>query len=332
MLLSVLLLVPGFGMRASTATYADDVRSGIPFGYMYVLAGDVPSSQHPADTSDDLPDDAELASVRSVSLAQSSGAGSDVSLIGVSEGSRYFTEDLRGPAADHAYVSEPMALRHSLSAGDQLTLTTADGQDYDVVVEGTVSYPEPMIFSPRASANGLLGEHPDSANAVLTGTEDDALARQAVTTVSRSGIIKGVDTMTSLMTTTVYTLLATSVALLVLVMLLLMRTVIEKETYSISLMRTLGYSEREVGSFYLGSYPVLVVVALLVGVPLSVAVMRPTWQVLIANMFSAFELVLPWDSVAVIVTLVITTCAATRLATGRRLSKVEATEILKDRE
>ncbi|RJF43126.1 ABC transporter permease [Actinomyces sp. 2119] len=341
MLLSVLLLVLSLGMRASIAAYADDVRSGIPFGYMYVLAGDLPSSQHPGDLPDDLlddlPDDAELASVRSVSLSRplsrSSGAGPDnVSLIGVSEGSRYFTQDLQVPAADHVYVSEPMALRHSLSAGDQLTLTTADGQGHDVVVEGTVSYPEPMVFSPRASANELLGEQPDSANAVLTSAEDDALARQAVTTVSRSGIIKGVDTMASLMATPVYTVLAASVALLVLVMLLLMRMAIDKETYSISLMRTLGYSEREVGSFYLDSYLLLAVVALLVGVPLSVAVMRPVWQVLIASVSFSIEFVLPWGSVAVIAALVITTCAAARLAAGRHLSRVEATEILKDRE
>ena len=97
-------------------------------------------------------------------------------------------------------------------------------------------------------------------------------------------------------------------------------------------MKSLGYSEREVGRFFLGNVLLIVLAALVVGVPISFAAMKPLWQYLISSLPAAFEFVLPRSSVIAIVLIVLAAYALVRLAAGRRLSRVDVTEALKDRE
>ena len=60
--------------------------------------------------------------------------------------------------------------------------------------------------------------------------------------------------------------------------------------------------------------------------------MKPLWQYLISSLPAAFEFVLPRSSVIAIVLIVLAAYALVRLAAGRRLSRVDVTEALKDRE
>lgn len=318
--LSLLLLVFSFGMRGSILAYSDAVRQQVPFSYMYIF------DRAPSE----VPDGAETASVRTVSLTDSS--GSDVTFVGLDADSDHFGWDLPDSSPDHVHVSSSLALRRGLSKGDRLSLRTTDGSDHQVIVDGVLRYPGLAVFAQRDRANELFGDQPGAVNAAITDEADDALAAQARTVVDRSEMIRGADTLISLMGTTVHLILTASVVLFAIIMFLLMRMVVDKEQYSISLMKSLGYSEREVGRFFLGNFLLIVLAALVVGVPISFAAMKPLWQYLISSLPAAFEFVLPRSSVIAIVLIVLAAYALVRLAAGRRLSRVDVTEALKDRE
>lgn len=278
----------------------------------------------------EVPDGAETASVRTVSLTDSS--GSDVTFVGLDADSDHFGWDLPDSSPDHVHVSSSLALRRGLSKGDRLSLRTTDGSDHQVIVDGVLRYPGLAVFAQRDRANELFGDQPGAVNAAITDEADDALAAQARTVVDRSEMIRGADTLISLMGTTVHLILTASVVLFAIIMFLLMRMVVDKEQYSISLMKSLGYSEREAGRFFLGNFFLIVLAALVVGVPISFAAMKPLWQYLISSLPAAFEFVLPRSSVIAIVLIVLAAYALVRLAAGRRLSRVDVTEALKDRE
>ena len=134
------------------------------------------------------------------------------------------------------------------------------------------------------TANGLVGEEPTATNAVMTDTQSPELDAASSQVVSRADMMTSVNTLTDAMTTTMTILLTASISMAVLVIVLLMRMVVDKETYSISLMKALGYTDREVGGMYLSSYALVVAAALIVGIPLSFLVMQPVWLRMISGL------------------------------------------------
>ena len=179
---------------------------------------------------------------------------------------------------------------------------------------------------------GLVGEEPTATNAVMTDTQSPELDAASSQVVSRADMMTSVNTLTDAMTTTMTILLTASISMAVLVIVLLMRMVVDKETYSISLMKALGYTDREVGGMYLSSYALVVAAALIVGIPLSFLVMQPVWLRMISGLPTAFEFTLPKTAVVMIVGVVLGCYVVARLLGERRLRRVDVTEVLKDRE
>lgn len=325
--LSVLPMVFSLGMRASVDAYAEQVREKVPFDYLYVLAAGGKGTQPPP-----VPQDAERASVRSVTLEPpGSDTDADAILLGLEDSGRYFAQDL-DLTEGRVYISSSTALHEGLKENDTLTLRGASGEEHSVVVSGIVEYPQPAVLARLDTANGLVGEEPTATNAVMTDTQSPELDAASSQVVSRADMMTSVNTLTDAMTTTMTILLTASISMAVLVIVLLMRMVVDKETYSISLMKALGYTDREVGGMYLSSYALVVAAALIVGIPLSFLVMQPVWLRMISGLPTAFEFTLPKTAVVMIVGVVLGCYVVARLLGERRLRRVDVTEVLKDRE
>ena len=320
--LSLLLMVFSFGMHDSVVSYADDVREDIDFEVVYVFLGAPPTS----------PDGAETATLRSAKLVGAEGAGASLSVIGIDKDTQYFDVDLSGTDETHVLISKAASLRYGYEVGDEFTLDPMDTDNRKVVVAGIVDYPQMAVFGEHEDVNSLLGLDRGSSNAIVSGTVNDDLDNQAQSVISRSDMITSVDTFTQAMRPTILVLFIASIGLFIIVMFLLMRMVVDREQYSISLMKALGYDEAKVGHLYLGNYILLVLLSLAVGLPLSVAIMRPTWQYMISSLATAFPFTTSSRSVILIVVIVLATYGVVRFLSGRHLRGVDVTEILKDRE
>ena len=320
--LSLLLMVFSFGMHDSVVSYADDVREDIDFEVVYVFLGAPPTS----------PDGAETATLRSAKLVGAEGAGASLSVIGIDKDTRYFDVDLSGTDETHVLISKAASLRYGYEVGDEFTLDPMDTDNRKVVVAGIVDYPQMAVFGEHEDVNSLLGLDRGSSNAIVSGTVNDDLDNQAQSVISRSDMITSVNTFTQAMRPTILVLFIASIGLFIIVMFLLMRMVVDREQYSISLMKALGYDEAKVGHLYLGNYILLVLLSLTVGLPLSVAIMRPTWQYMISSLATAFPFTTSSRSVILIVVIVLATYGVVRFLSGRHLRGVDVTEILKDRE
>lgn len=320
--LSLLLMVFSFGMHDSVVSYADDVREDIDFEVVYVFLGAPPTS----------PDGAETATLRSAKLVGAEGAGASLSVIGIGKDTQYFDVDLSGTDETHVLISKAASLRYGYEVGDEFTLDPTDTDNRKVVVAGIVDYPQMAVFGEHEDVNSLLGLDRGSSNAIVSGTVNDDLDNQAQSVISRSDMITSVNTFTQAMRPTILVLFIASIGLFIIVMFLLMRMVVDREQYSISLMKALGYDEAKVGHLYLGNYVLLVLLSLTVGLPLSVAIMRPTWQYMISSLATAFPFTTSSRSVILIVVIVLATYGVVRFLSGRHLRGVDVTEILKDRE
>ena len=260
------------------------------------------------------------------------GAGASLSVIGIDKDTQYFDVDLSGTDETHVLISKAVSLRYGYEVGDEFTLDPMDTDNRKVVVAGIVDYPQMAVFGEHEDVNSLLGLDRGSSNAIVSGTVNDDLDNQAQSVISRSDMITSVNTFTQAMRPTILVLFIASIGLFIIVMFLLMRMVVDREQYSISLMKALGYDEAKVGHLYLGNYILLVLLSLTVGLPLSVAIMRPTWQYMISSLATAFPFTTSSRSVILIVVIVLATYGVVRFLSGRHLRGVDVTEILKDRE
>lgn len=321
-ILSILLMVFSFGMNDSVVSYAEDVREDVDFEFIYVFLGTPP----------DAPDGAEKATLRSANLLGAEGSGSSLSVIGVDQDTQFFDVDLSGTDETHMLISTALSLRYGYEVGDELTIDPTDADNRRVVIAGIVDYPQMAVLGEHGDVNAMLGLDDDASNAIVTDTVDNHLDSQARSVISRSDMITSVDTFTQSMRPTILIVFVASISLFIIVMFLLMRMVVDREQYSISLMKALGYDEAEVGRLYLGNYVLLVMLALAAGLPLSVLAMGPTWQYMISSLATAFPFTTSARSLGLIVLIVLVTYGVVRLLSGRHLRRIEVTEILKDRE
>ncbi len=325
--LAVLFMVLGLGMRDSIESFADSVHDTIPFSHLYVLT---PGQEPPGA----LPEGAQALAVRPVSLetAQGSqGSGSNAVLLGLEEADPYLGQGL-DLSDGRIYVSSATALREGLDDGDPLTLRGPGGESRSAVVAGVVDYPQPALMSSLDTANALAGQPATATNAVMASAPSPELDAVSAQVISRAGMEEDIDALTDALGPHMTTLLGASTIMTILVVVLLMRMVVDKEAYAISLMKALGYDEREVGRLYLGNYLVVILASLALGIPLSYLVMRPIWLRMISTQPTAFRFALDPASAAIIVALVLACYALARFMGARRLAGVDLGEALKDRE
>lgn len=85
--------------------------------------------------------------------------------------------------------------------------------------------------------------------------------------ISKEDMQKGAEKFISLMSGMIVLMIAISLVIFIAVMYLLRKLEIDRSSYSISLLKALGYSEREVNSFYLGSSLYMTLASIVIGMP-----------------------------------------------------------------
>ena len=108
--------------------------------------------------------------------------------------------------------------------------------------------------------------------------------------------------------------------------------IVDRDTYSISLMKSFGYRKSEVARLYLNNYALVVVLALLLGIPIGLLVLAPVWRAIIASMPMGAPFLLDVYSVMMIIGIVVVAYTIVYFGARIKLAKVDVTEILKDRE
>ena len=127
-------------------------------------------------------------------------------------------------------------------------------------------------------------------------------------------------------------LIGVSVIIFIAVMYLLMKLEIDRSAFSVSLLKALGYDEKTVNSFYLGSSFYVTAFALVFGLPVSKLIVNVLYPYCVSNTNGGFEAVVTPLQYVLISAIVICSYLLTRLILTKYLKKIKLTEILKNRE
>lgn len=257
----------------------------------------------------------------------------DVTLLGIEADNPYFDADVR-EGKNKILVSSAMAQKYGLHTGDKIVLSDEEeDMDYAFTVEGIVTYsPGFYAFMDIGSMRELLGEGDDYYNVVFSDTALDIDSGRLFGTISKEEVEKSADVFVELMASMVITLAVVGALIFAVVMYLMMKVMIDRSAFGISLMKIFGYSTKDIRKLYLNGNFYIVAVSAAIGIPLSKMLMDAAYPYMISNVACGMDLTFSWQMYAGIYLVILALYFLINRMLVGRLKKMVPADVLKNRE
>lgn len=263
------ILMFGMILQPMLAHYQNTITDNVLSAYQYIL-------KTPAETETD---GAEKFCFGSLDTLPEKRSSESVSLYGVKPDSDYVKLHSSGKKVD---ISTAYAEKYGVEKGDTITLKDPYGSDkYKFEVGGIYDYPSTIaVFMEQDLFRQMFDYDSDYFNAYFSDQKikdiDDALISTEITvddlTKTSRQLIRSMGSMMNLF-------LVFGALMFVLILYLLSKIIIEKNAQSISMVKILGYNNREINRIYLHSTTIVVILCILITIPISSLVMKEVVEV-----------------------------------------------------
>lgn len=257
----------------------------------------------------------------------------DVTLLGIVRGNKYFNFDAeRGE--NKVAVSKSAATKYRLSVSDDLVLhDEVNDKNYAFTVDKIVPYSVGLyVFMDINSMRELFGREDGYFNLVLSDRALNLDTGRLYAVTARTDVNKRADIFMNHMWPMIITMLLGSALIFIVVMYLMMKVMIDRSAFSISLMKIFGYREKEVRSLYLNGNTIMVAIAAAICIPLSKMVMDAMYPYLVSNVACGMDLTFTWQMyLGLYLGIMLCYGIINKLLTGK-LKRMVPSEVLKNRE
>lgn len=263
------ILMFGMILQPMLAHYQNTITDNVLSAYQYIL-------KTPAETETG---GAEKFCFGSLDTLPEKRSSESVSLYGVKPDSDYVKLHSSGKKVD---ISTAYAEKYGVEKGDTITLKDPYGSDkYKFEVGGIYDYPSTIaVFMEQDLFRQTFDYDSDYFNTYFSDQKikdiDDALISTEITvddlTKTSRQLIRSMGSMMNLF-------LVFGALMFVLILYLLSKIIIEKNAQSISMVKILGYNNREINRIYLHSTTIVVILCILITIPISSLVMKEVVEV-----------------------------------------------------
>ena len=258
----------------------------------------------------------------------------DVTMLGIDPGCPYFPEVAPTAKKSEVVIASSVAQKFGVGKGDVLVLRDeVNDVNYAFTVTDVVHYASELyIFMDRDAMQELFGRSDDYYNTVFSDHALDIDTGLLYATVSRQNIEQASAVFTDLMMPMVILVSVLSVVIFLVVLYLMIKVMIDRASYSISLLKVFGYCTGEVRRLYLDGNFVVVALGALVCIPAAKGLMDVIYPYFVSNVAAGLELSFPPQLYAVIYAGVLACYLLIDLVLVRRLDRMTPAEVLKNRE
>lgn len=257
----------------------------------------------------------------------------DITLLGIEAENPYFDAQV-SKEKNQIVVSSAMAQKYQLRIGDKVVLTDEEeDRDYAFEVKDITQFASGLYaFMDIESMRELFGEGDDYYNVVLADHELDIDSDRLYAVTSKEEISKSSDVFVTRMQPMIYMMVVVSALIFCVVMYLMMKVMIDRSAFSISLIKIFGYCKKEIKKLYLNGNFYVVVVGAAICIPLSKKLMDLMYPILISNVSCGMNLTFGWKLYLGIYLAVVLMYVIINQLLVRRLNQVLPAEVLKNRE
>lgn len=257
----------------------------------------------------------------------------DITLLGINSSNPYFDASVK-KGMDQVILSSAMAQKYGLSVGDKVILEDQEEErNYVFTVDEITQFSTGFyIFMDIDSMRELFGEDEDYYNVVFSDQELDIDSGRLYATTSKEDISKSSDVFVNMMMPMIYTMSVVSVLIFCVVMYLMMKMMIDRSAFGISLVKIFGYRSREIRKLYLDGNFYIVAVGAAVCLPLAKIVMDAMYPYLVSNVACGMNLTFSWQIYAGLYGGILALYFVINRLLIRRVNRLLPAEVLKNRE
>ncbi|WP_028521615.1 ABC transporter permease [Ruminococcus flavefaciens] len=322
MFISMLIFMIGMNSLTLCLNVKNETQADTKYNYMYYM-------KYP---EKELPAEGEAVYTETLSK-EYQGYSLDVNIFGIGGSSKYFrAEPAKGK--NKLAVSKSVQQKYSLSVGDKFVLTdSANDMDYAFTVDSIADYSAGLaVFMDIDSMRELFGREDDFYNTIFSDNKLDIEEGRLYSVTTKEDIDHSSEVFLSMMRPTQVMLLSVSVVIFFVVMYLMLKVMIDRASFGISLVKVFGYRMNEVRKLYINGYMFVVAIGALICIPLTKCIADKIYPNIISNTacgvnirFPLYVYPLIFVGVMVIYFIIITLLV-------NRLKKISPTEVLKNRE
>ncbi len=342
-MISLLLIMFSIACYGSISHYINSITDDIHYNYMYILRNPV----------SDLPKNSVIGYTRGFySYFAMTHDEMEVTLVGIDYDNPYFDfAPYLTDRSDKVYMSDSARIKFGYKIGDNVIFRdNAEDKSYSFTIAGEVKYGNGLYFFMNIDAmRKAFGQEyfdpedlekgerrPKSKNfyynTVFSDNKINFKHNMALSEISKADIKSGAEKFMVLMSDMIVMMILVSMLIFVSVMYLLMKHEIDRSSFSVSLLKALGYDEKTVNSFYLGSTFYITLAAVLIGIPVCKLIVDAAYPFCVSNVNAGFKAVMKPSYYGIIVLIIMITYFITRYLLACYLRKINMTEILKNRE
>lgn len=257
----------------------------------------------------------------------------EVTLLGIKNENPYFDIQLK-KGENKVIISSAVAQKYKLDIGDDIILKDEEeGRNYAFVVTDVVQYSTGFyVFMDIDSMRELFGEAEDYYNVVFSEKELDIPAGRLYAVTSREELIHSSGVFVDLMMPMVVMMSSVAVLIFCVVMYLMLKVMVDRSAYGISLVKIFGYRTGEIRKLYLNGNFYTILVGALISIPLSKKAMDLLYPYMVSNVACGMNLRFNWQMYAMIFVSVMVIYFVINQVLVYRIKKIVPAEVLKNRE
>ena len=258
----------------------------------------------------------------------------EVMVYGIQHDSRYLT-DLDLPAAKGEVIaSDSYMAKYKLSVGDRIELKKKYSSDtYRFTIAGSYPYAAGLtVFMDSKAFCDVFEVDRSEFTGYFSNEELEIREALVASVITRDDLHKISSQLHDSMGDMFQFIEVFAIILYLLLMYLLARLILDKNRDSISMLKILGYSDREAGSLYNSATFIVVIVTLLLGTPLTIVILGKVWELYLIQMHGWLEYyIAPWIPPVMIVAGILSYYLISRVLLWR-VRKIPLSAALKNME
>ena len=280
MFICLLILMMSIDCAVLCINFGNACLEETKYAYMYTY-------KYP---TEDVPEGGTPAYVENLKK-EAYGYNLDVTVLGIDDDNPYFpivTADKK----NEIVISSAAAQKFGVKVGDKLVLSDeVNERDYAFTVKNIVNFTSGVyVFLDRDVMQELFDQEDDYYNVVFADHALDIDNGRLYATVSKENVEESSQIFTDMMGPMVVMLVAISALIFMIVMYLMMKVMIDRSAFSISLMKVFGYRRREIRRLYLDGNFYVILLGALICVPLAKWSMDLVYPYCIANVAIGMDL------------------------------------------
>lgn len=165
-------------------------------------------------------------------------------------------------------VNNSFAMTYNVDAGDKINVKIGDEMYELEVIDISKDYGASNVYVNISKLSNIISDNGDFYNGVYSKSKLDESKYLSVT--NKEDVLEQSMRMQEFIKIAIYSMIISAVAIAIIVLYVLTTMTIEDNYYSISLLKVMGYSKKEVNSMILKSYLVYSMSSYLISIPITV--------------------------------------------------------------